>query len=1384
MELYQEMENIVADFTISNENTINAEYSIEQDDFDCSFEIFASGTVWGAITGNITDQTDLINILNEKATISYVDTNIQSEATSRAESDTLLQNNINTLSGNLTNEINARALADNNLQTQIDNINTAGYITKDVNDLSYYMLTTDINTALNGKQNTISDLADIRNNAENGNTAYNTIQNYGDIVTYNADNFATANQGALADTSIQPNDNITLLNNNAGYITGIDNADVVNALGYTPYDSSNPAGYITSASLPTVNNSTITIQKNGATVESFNLNQADNETINITVPTDTNDLTNGAGFITSADLPTLADLTTPAQMNAINSGATSTNIGQIATNTTAISTETLNRQNADNNLQSQIDAIVSSSDVYDIVGTYAELQAYDISTVPVNDIIKVLVDSTHNNSATYYRCIETNNMKSWSYIGSEGAYYTKSEADGRFVTNTSLTTILSDYVLSSDLSTTLANYVTSANLTTILDDYATQQWVNNQGYLTGITSSDVTTALGFTPYNATNPNGYITSSALTPYALISSLSTVATSGLYSDLTGLPTIPTMTSQLTNNSGFITSADLPTNYLTTDTAQNISGRKTFLGEKAIYFKQIATSNKLGFTLYNPSNTELGALEYRPNTIGSASLLTLNCPQATGGYVGFRYWGTPAVNIVAPKVATAGNYYIPTHITNGTSTVTASNTGTVNISTLLPDISTKQDTLISGTNIKTINGNSLLGSGNITIEGGSGGSSTLSGLSDVALTSLSENQSLVYDATTNKWKNSSSNIPFYATYNRTTYSEIADAVNQGRTVILPYGNYRIPLNTVTGSSWGFNYWEGEKQKSIWVNDSDSWTIGITSYQYVSNLVTSLSSSNTNAQYPSAKCVYDNLVTKQDTLVSGINIKTINNQSLLGSGNIDIQGGGGGTPSNMMTTDTAQDISGQKTFTSTIKSSVDNSLALTRSTGDAFGVTVKRTDANNEIKFGIGFDGDNRGIWDVRHNKWAFSVTNDGKSYALGNEIAIKSDLNSLSPLRYSRYSIAQVNSTNKFIKLASMTFTQSGNKDFSYLFWVEILEASTAKCYALVRLSARWSNTSYQGHKFEILEKYGGSTDSLEALKNLTYAYSLNTTTHKITAEIWLEIRNASWVSYYLRPTECNEYSDYSNTPVTLSNNIWTYYNKSGDASSIASTAITSGLTQVKVTDATGVRNENNLSQVMKMWAGTKAQYDAITTKDSNTIYNVEGVGLYKGTTLISNDGADTSLSNLSTTGQAVIDGKADTDLSNLSATGKKVIDGQWVSALGRIITSSTSLNGSTALPYTITALPDDGNSYEVLLRCNAQTDTSSGSMFRVECRSDLMDYSVFICGGQTRSNSYQEIAGSCIIPVSSTRTIYIARDSSFKGKIQTLTMVAYRRIGTNS
>jgi hypothetical protein len=44
---------------------------------------------------------------------------------------------------------------------------------------------------------------------------------------------------------------------------------------------------------------------------------------------------------------------------------------------------------------------------------------------------------------------------------------------------------------------------------------------NPDGFISGITYSNVITALGYTPYNSTNPSGFITSSALTPYLLLS-----------------------------------------------------------------------------------------------------------------------------------------------------------------------------------------------------------------------------------------------------------------------------------------------------------------------------------------------------------------------------------------------------------------------------------------------------------------------------------------------------------------------------------------------------------------------------------------------------------------------------------------------------------------------------------------------------------------------------------------------------------------------------------------------------------------------------------------------------------------------------------------------
>ena len=81
---------------------------------------------------------------------------------------------------------------------------------------------------------------------------------------------------------------------------------------------------------------------------------------------------------------------------------------------------------------------------------------------------------------------------------------------------------------------------------------------NPNGFISGITGSMVTSALGFTPYDATNPSGFITSSALGPYLTAAtaastyqptlSLTTTGTSGA-ATLTGATlNIPNYTNSI--------------------------------------------------------------------------------------------------------------------------------------------------------------------------------------------------------------------------------------------------------------------------------------------------------------------------------------------------------------------------------------------------------------------------------------------------------------------------------------------------------------------------------------------------------------------------------------------------------------------------------------------------------------------------------------------------------------------------------------------------------------------------------------------------------------------------------------------------------------------
>ena len=94
----------------------------------------------------------------------------------------------------------------------------------------------------------------------------------------------------------------------------------------------------------------------------------------------------------------------------------------------AVETEAEERTAADEDLQEQIEAIKAASDVVDIVGTYAELMAYDTSKLSDNDIIRVLADETHDGATSYYRWLNNN----WLFIGDLGPFYTQSELDQMF----------------------------------------------------------------------------------------------------------------------------------------------------------------------------------------------------------------------------------------------------------------------------------------------------------------------------------------------------------------------------------------------------------------------------------------------------------------------------------------------------------------------------------------------------------------------------------------------------------------------------------------------------------------------------------------------------------------------------------------------------------------------------------------------------------------------------------------------------------------------------------------------------------------------------------------------------------------------------------------
>lgn len=259
--------------------------------------------------------------------------------------------------------------------------------------------------------------------------------------------------------------------------------------------------------------------------------------VDVAVPTTTSSLTNDSGYITNE----VNDL-----VNYYDKDETDT----------LIATEAETRDAADLDLQGQIDAISSASDVVDVVGTYAELQSYDTSKLSDNDIIKVLTDETHDDAISYYRWNDATNA--FTYIGSQGPFYTKSETDATFVPQTRT---INGKGLNSDVVLTAAD-VNALPASTVIPTV-------NDATLT--IQKNGTTVTTFTANSAQNATANI--SVPTKVSDITNdlnfvketdLADVAFSGAYADITGTPYVPTKTSDLTNDSDFVSDA----NYVHTD------------------------------------------------------------------------------------------------------------------------------------------------------------------------------------------------------------------------------------------------------------------------------------------------------------------------------------------------------------------------------------------------------------------------------------------------------------------------------------------------------------------------------------------------------------------------------------------------------------------------------------------------------------------------------------------------------------------------------------------------------------------------------------------------------------------------------------------------
>jgi hypothetical protein len=300
---------------------------------------------------------------------------------------------------------------------------------------------------------------------------------------------------------------------------------------------------------------------------------------------------------------------------------------------------------------------------------------------------------------------------------------------------------------------------------------------------------------------------------------------------------------------------------TGYVTTNTAQDITGQKTFVGTKMVYFDQSATNDKLGFTLHDKDGGEFGAFELNPSgiTIDSVKrpLMTLNHYRGNGAIrdvqttIGIRQYDSVskgAYNLVAPLpenaktpfslTTTIKNLWIPIGVKTDSSTILpAENSGVIDLSSAF---AAKQNTLSAGTGIDITNDV-------ISVTGGGGGGG---GTIDASLDSSSPN-AVANSAITNAVNSKVSDIAFDADSGVKRFIRFSTPNTFNKFILQ---NFKINGTPVL------------KDGYVATSDMDNYQLVETSA-----ITTTLSSSSTDSQVPSAKAVYD-IIGDIESLLSNI--------------------------------------------------------------------------------------------------------------------------------------------------------------------------------------------------------------------------------------------------------------------------------------------------------------------------------------------------------------------------------------------------------------------------------------------------------------------------------------------------------------------------------